>query len=342
MALAVSVTAQKEKQLETYHLFELQGGVQMTANGNMLKLISPTAALSYGYMSHSGGLRLHINGWQAKNSSDYKYKYVDVNADLLLNVSYLFSRNANRQLNLFFVCGFGVASVYDREYISINSYDLSDNLRGGLRLETNITKPIGFSFEVSANSMGDRNNGLGSDWGFLAMLGVNYRFGKRFAKPTPILVPVVQDAIEVNTASMAPATFAIEEDKPEPQPKPEPKLVVKKETLHETIFYAICMSDPTEGGKGQLQKVAQFMGKHKDAKIQIVGYADKGTGNPQINMKYAEQRAIGCKDALIKLYGCNPETILTDSKGDTVQPFDENEKNRCVIIDSEAQYTVRE
>ena len=59
-------------------------------------------------------------------------------------------------------------------------------------------------------------------------------------------------------------------------------------------------------------------------------------------MKYAGLRAADCKDALVKLYGCNPANILTDSKGDTVQPFDENDKNRCVIIESEAQYTVRE
>ena len=344
MALAVSVSGQEKKHLETYHLFELQGGAQMTANGNMMKLISPTAAFSYGYMSPSVGLRLHVNGWQAKNSSDYKYKYVDVNGDLLLNVSYLFSRNANRKLNLYLVCGFGIASVYDREYSSTNSYDLSDNLRGGLRLETNITKPIGFSIEVSANSMGDRNNGLGSDWGFLAMLGVSYRFGKRYAKPTPILVPVVQDAMEVSTASMAPATYAAEEYIPEPQPtpKPEAKLVVKSDKLHETIYYAICMSDPTEGGKVQLQKVAQFMEQYKDAIIKIVGYADKGTGNPDVNMRYSKQRAIECKDVLVKSYGCNPENIIIDSKGDTVQPFEENEKNRCVIIDSEIKYNVQE
>ena len=84
------------------------------------------------------------------------------------------------------------------------------------------------------------------------------------------------------------------------------------------------------------------MEKHKDAKIQIVGYADKDTGNPDVNMKYSKQRAIECKDVLVKSYGCNPDNIIIESKGDAVQPFEENEKNRCVIIDSEAKYTVQE
>ena len=76
--------------------------------------------------------------------------------------------------------------------------------------------------------------------------------------------------------------------------------------------------------------------------VSIVGYADKGTGNPEINVMYAERRAAQCKDALVNKYGCDASRISIDSKGDTVQPFAENDKNRCVIIDSEAQYTVYE
>ena len=102
------------------------------------------------------------------------------------------------------------------------------------------------------------------------------------------------------------------------------------------------MSDPEDQGKAQLKRVADFMKKYKDAKVSIVGYADRGTGNPQINVMYAERRAAQCKDALVNKYGCDASRINIDSKGDTVQPFAENDKNRCVIIDSEAQYTAYE
>ena len=84
------------------------------------------------------------------------------------------------------------------------------------------------------------------------------------------------------------------------------------------------------------------MNKYKDARVKIVGYADKGTGNAKINAKYAKNRAEECKNALVKLYGCDGSRIDIDSKGDTVQPFTENDKNRCVIIDSSAQYEVYE
>ena len=361
-----TATAQEDTRdvLKSYSFIEAQGGFQLTAtDASMSKLFTPTAALSFGhFVFPSMGYRLHLNGLQAKSGFSetdqyYKWKYITTSIDLLVNLTNLFTENPQHQLNVILVAGLGLNYAWDNnELEKMNiSHDkaplawkdnrFSHHLRAGIRLETDVTKAIGLSLELDANNLCDRFNSKtnnANDWMFTAMLGLNYRFGKRFAKPTPIIVPVMQDAIEDYTANMAPATFAVAEKKPEPQPKPEPKAVVKTEKLHETIFYAICMSDPKDVGKGQLQKVANFMRQHKDAKIQIVGYADEGTGNPQINKKYAELRAIECKDALVKSYGCNPENILIDSKGDTVQPFSENEKNRCVIIDAEAQYTIHE
>ena len=322
--------------LKSYSYIEAQGGVQTPAS-DFFKLISPTAALSYGYMTPKGGARLHLNGWQSKMTSDYKYKYIDINADLLLNVTSLLSRNVARPLNLYVLGGIGHISSFDHEANMGSLVDkFSYNLRTGLRLESNITKPIGFSFEINANyapMIHDKSFNNSKGWGFLAMLGVSYRFNRRIQKAEPI-VPVVQEVIEA--VDVVPAAPVIEEK------KPEPKIVVKKDILHEEIFYGICKSDPTVGGQEQMKKIAQFMEKHKDAKVMIVGYADKETGHPSINMEYANQRAQKCKDVLVNTYGCNPANILTSAKGDTIQPFGESEKNRCAIIDSEIEFTVQE
>ena len=55
-------------------------------------------------------------------------------------------------------------------------------------METNITKPWGVSLEVDANNTSDYFNGKtnnSDDWGFSAMLGINYRFGQKYkAKKT--------------------------------------------------------------------------------------------------------------------------------------------------------------
>ena len=367
--VACFVTAQEDNRdvLKSYSYIEAQGGMQLTATDAPAdKLLTPTGAVSFGHYCYPYiGYRLHINGIKAKSGfSDtdqyYKWNYINTSADLLVNLTNLLSNNPQHPLNVILVGGIGLNYAWNNEELeklnipidkaplAWKDNRLGHNILAAIRLETDVTKPIGLSLEIGANNLCDRFNSKtnnSNDWMFTAMLGVSYRFNKRFHKPNPILVPVVQDVLETMSANVAPATSAISEKKPEPKHETKPKstkTVAKKETLHEEIFYNICKSDPTEDGQVQMEKIARFMERHKDAKILIVGYADKGTGNPEINMKYAEQRAQKCKDALVKKYGCNPTNIIINSKGDTVQPFNEADKNRCTIIDSEAQYTVRE
>ena len=196
--IVMSASAQEERQLKSYHYFEAQGGVQMPATDeNITKLISPTVALSYGYMTPKVGTRLHINGWQSKLATDYKFKYVDLNADLLLNVTSIFSHDIARPLNLYLLGGFGHVSTFDYEDEMVNQSDkFSFNLRTGLRLETNITSPLGISLEVNGNYMpmiSNNNYNNSKGWGFTAMLGVSYRFGHKYEiLSKPMLVEPVK------------------------------------------------------------------------------------------------------------------------------------------------------
>ena len=76
--------------------------------------------------------------------------------------------------------------------------------------------------------------------------------------------------------------------------------------------------------------------------MNIVGYADKQTGNPRINMEYSRQRAQKAAEALEKA-GIDKALISVDYKGDTVQPFPEdNDRNRVVIITAEGTEKTKE
>ena len=55
---------------------------------------------------------------------------------------------------------------------------------------------------------------------------------------------------------------------------------------------------------------------------------------------YAEKRAADVTNKLINEHGLDASRLTTDSKGDTVQPFAENDKNRCVIITGEGTFKV--
>ena len=314
VAMTMVCAASAQEVLKSYSFVEAQGGVQLTStNAPMDKLITPTAAFSIGhYFFPSVGLRLHVNGWQSKSgfkSIDqyYKWNYITTDADLLVNLTNLFSRNHNysHALNLILIGGFGLTDAWNNDELKtlINNQGLdmplvwkknrlSHNLRAGLRLETNVTKPLGLSLEVTANSLNDRFNSKlnnSDDWMFTAMLGLSFRFGhkyktckKQVVEPEPVPVP-------------EPAPV-VEEKKPEPAPvveekKPEPVFVEKNESLREEIFYVICKSDPSVGEE-QIKRVVDFMKRNPNAKVSIVGYADKGTGTPLGNVGYSKQSKV--------------------------------------------------
>ena len=83
-----------------------------------------------------------------------------------------------------------------------------------------------------------------------------------------------------------------------------------------------------------LAVLADWLKAHPDFDLALVGYADKGTGSPKVNMEVSKKRMSVVIARLEKL-GVESSRITTDYKGDTVQPFVENDKNRvvtCTII----------
>ncbi|MBR6121522.1 MAG: OmpA family protein [Prevotella sp.] len=358
MLMVGAVQAQDTRgALKSYSIVEAQGGVQLTATDvKMDKLITPTAALSIGhFFSPVVGARLHVNAWESKSGfSDidkyYKWKYITPDLDLLVNLTNLFSKKSNNLLNVMLIGGVGLTYAWDNDELkdlkmpanriplAWDDNRLSHNIRAGLRLETDVTKPFGVSLEVNANSKDDRFNSKtndADDWQFTAMLGLSFRFGHRYSKPAPAPVPVVEEIVEEPVAVVAPAPVVVKQKVKKEVTREEPA------KLHKEVFYAIRVS-ANETPSAIMEQVAQFIKENKNVKVNIVGYADKGTGNARVNKMYAAKRADQFKKDLVNRHGVDASIITTDSKGDTVQPFAENDKNRCVIIDAEGIKVVKE
>ena len=100
------------------------------------------------------------------------------------------------------------------------------------------------------------------------------------------------------------------------------------EELRRDIHYQIRKADPVS--ERIIKEIVDFVKSHKDVKVVVTGYADKGTGNAKLNMKYSEERAVAVADAL-KDAGVSADMITVEWKGDTVQPFAENDENRVAI-----------
>jgi outer membrane protein OmpA-like peptidoglycan-associated protein len=74
----------------------------------------------------------------------------------------------------------------------------------------------------------------------------------------------------------------------------------------------------------------QWLKENPAVHIAITGYADVQTGRHAHNLRLSENRVNAVKDFLTAA-GIAPERILSDYKGDTVQPFPVNEQNRVVV-----------
>ena len=85
----------------------------------------------------------------------------------------------------------------------------------------------------------------------------------------------------------------------------------------------------------KVKDIADYLQTYPNAKVVMTGYADKGTGNASINARLAAKRAEVVSNTLMKQYGIAADRITYSSKGDTEQPFAQNDQNRVTICIAE-------
>lgn len=261
----------------------------------------------------------------------YEYKYITTNLDLMLNLCTLFGRKDYYPVNVYLIGGIGLNTAWSNaEAVALNSempfaWDgtrFSHNARVGAMLDINLHKNVSLNLEVAANSLSDRYNSKVNgrdDWQLTAQLGLAFKFGYK-KKPAP--KPEVWETV-IDTIWYDDVTYVDD---------------YKDRNIDKRIFFAIRESD-VESTDAQIAAVAEFLKGVKNGEVTITSYADKGTGNPKLNMGYSQQRAEKTRQALIEK-GVDPSMIKsTEWKGDTVQPYPEdNDKNRVSIITGHGIY----
>lgn len=179
-----------------------------------------------------------------------------------------------------------------------------------------VSDRVALGLEVGANVLSDHYNSKKAgnpDWYFNALAGIKVNLGKSYNKrEIPAPAPqVVERVVEKYV------------DKPAPAEE-------KHDQMQRNVYYTIAKTDVDVAQEKKVQDIADFLNEHKDAKVSVTGYADAGTGNAKINAKLAQERAEKVAK-MLKGYGIDESRITVDSKGDTVQPFSENDRNRVVI-----------
>ena len=103
-------------------------------------------------------------------------------------------------------------------------------------------------------------------------------------------------------------------------------------TINSVVGFDIGKSKVSNTQKASLKVLADSV-KDKDAKLFVIGYADAKTGSKKRNEVLSQERADNVKKILVEM-GVKEENISVIYKGDTEQPFDENDMNRAVIFTS--------
>lgn len=338
---ATSLCASAQDKYEFVPHWYAQGnvGAQYTlGEAKFGDLISPNAQLGVGYNFNPVlGLRLTANAWQSKGgwvnpSQVYKWKYVAPQLDLTVNLSNaLCGFNPKRVFNASLFAGAAGNIAFSNDEanaLNTQNYDLEYLWDGtkvrpgghfGLDLDFRLSDAVKLNIEGAATVLSDKYNSKkagNADWYFNALVGLKVALGKTYKKieepvaPTPVV-------------------------KPEPKPEPKPVVIPAQEKKID-VFFLIRSSEISEKENVKVQEMISFLKQYPTAKVVVTGYADAGTGNPKINMGYSEDRAKVVTEALINA-GIDASRITTEAKGDTVQPFAENDLNRVTIAIAKEQ-----
>ncbi len=344
MALTVfSAQAQSEVVFNPHLNLRLQGGAGYTiGETSFSNLISPAAALSVGYQfTPVFGLRLGASGWQGRGGMSlmedaYKFNYIQGNLDATFDLANLIGGyKADRLFSPYILVGAGLNNSFNNdEAIAINaSGTVMTNLwegnklfavgRAGIGTDIRLAEKVAFNIEVNTNIISDHFNSKdapNSDWQFNALAGLTFKFGQT-SKTITKSKPAPKAAESKPAPKPAP--------KPEPvKEKPAPVVTKKSETVN--VFFNLDSSKINSSETSKIDELTDYLKSNPSAKVTLTGYADANTGNTKYNQGISEKRTTAVREALIA-NGISESRISTTSKGDTVQPFSDNDKNRVVV-----------
>jgi len=339
------------------------GGQYTLGEVKFSDLLSGNAQIVGGYnFTPVWGLRLALNTWQSKGGTDlsylglgvqtWKYNYiaptVDVTCDL---TNWIYGYKADRIFNFGLLAGLGLnigwnnddAIALKGQIVNLPFTDPAHQMteiwdgtkarfvgRLGVYADFRVSRRVSLGLEVNCNATSDHYNSKwagNADWYFNALAGVKVRLGKvtkkqAVEKQEPIVIEKIVEKI---------VEKPVEVEKVVVKEPEQPK----RETLRRDIFFTLRGSEVSRTEMAKVEDVVAYLNKYPEAKVSVTGYADRRTGNPRINVGYAQKRAQVIANLLTGRFGISPARVTVDSKGDTIQPYEQNDLNRVTICIAE-------
>ena len=368
-AVSVCLPAQeKEKAAKSYRVetntfganWFISGGVgaQMYFGDNDSKAgfgdrISPALDIAVGKWFTPGiGLRIAYNGLQAKgatpNANDvyvkggtfsngyYKQKWnvANFHGDVLFNLSNMFcGYNEERVYSFIPYVGAGLVHSWTKP--------TADNLgiNAGLINRFRLSPALDLNVELRGLLMKDAFGGKSKEAMGGVTVGVTYKFKKRGwdAVPTVPMVPESQlNDLRDRVNSLKGENESLKRDLVEARNK-KPEVIVKKEAgfvPRLVVVFNIGKSNISKREYMNIEAMAKGIKENPNKVFTVTGYADKGTGSAEYNMKLSKKRAESVRDLMVNEFGVPASQLKVDYKGGVSNMFyDDAKLSRVAIVE---------
>lgn len=319
------------------------------------KRISPSLDIAVGKWFTPGiGVRLMYNGLSMRGATRWggahstgdqvpgwgsgmyysKFKYYNVRADVLFNLSNLFcGYRENRIWNSSFYAGVG----YMRTWEAPTAGDVT--MSAGWLNTFRLCDALDANIDLRASMVDDAIDGEIGQAKFDGLLGVTvgltYKFKRRGWDRSKTVIRTNVGEINslrdrLDRANAENARLRDELAKAEGQQKQE---VINKVIASNLVIFRIGKADLSKEARANLQLLAEAI-KAGDSKAvyTITGYADAGTGSQKINERLSKKRAEAVYDCLVNEFGVSESQLKVDYKGGVENMFyDDPRLSRAVI-----------
>lgn len=351
---------------------DLKNRITPVYNFNIGKWFTPGMGLRFGvqggnlkgatqtFGNHAGpfstGKPITEKPWNGYWLTYSKFKYLSAYGDVLFNLSNLLAGyKPDRFYSLSLYAGAGYAQTSTPKNIDLNTpmqtYPSREfGVRLGILNTFRLSDPIDFNVDLNTSVFGDTFDGIRGQAIFdgiaAVSLGFTYKFNKRGWDQRTVVVKHVADLnpnmdelndMRAKVASLTAENESLRNQKPV-VPAPVTKVVnttiVGKSVLAPPLLvtFALGKTDLSKEARVNLGYFARIVKAKPNVVYLLTGYADKGTGNLELNQKLSIQRADNVYNALVNEFGVNPAQLRKDAKGGVENMFyDDPRLSRAVI-----------